>query len=235
MLLFLELLIALPILFMVLRKPPPPRLENLNKWDARSEPRSPSSPSTSSPSSTRRARLNRIPSQDSVYSPDLNTSPAFDLMPLEEAQRSPVGSPASHPPSSWSEDLGDLPDRDRPATAGSYPAGTDRKGQWVPPALVPGPQGAIETGWPPAPGSHDITSGDVPVRLQSNNPFLNPRRPDSSQGMSHQNEGNDRRSHATTNSDPLSQSMYTQLFLGLSILTHPSGGVHSYDGTAIFA
>lgn len=208
-LLFLDLLIALPILFMVLRKPPPPRLENLNKWDARSEPRSPSSPSANSPSSTRRAGLNRIPSQDSVYSPDLNTSPAFDLMPLEEAQRSPVGSPTSHPPSSWSEGLGDLPDRDRPATAGSYPTGTDRKGQWVPPGLS---QGAIEKGWPSAPGSHGISSGDVPVQLQSNNPFLKPKRPDSSQGMSDQNEGNDRHSHATTNSDPLSQGMYTQLF-----------------------
>lgn len=190
---------------MVLRKPPPPRLENLNRGRARSDSYSPSSPSVNS---TSRARLNRVPSQESVYSPDLNTSPAFDLMPLEEAQRSPVASPTTHPPNSWSEGLGERTG-DRPATSGSYPTGTNPKSAWVPSALMPGLQGAAETGWQPAPGNTDSTTGEVPVQLQSNNPFLKPRTSDSRQEYPEQNESGNRHSHATTSSDPLSQCMNT--------------------------
>lgn len=193
-------------ILMVLRKPPPPRLENLNKWHARSESYSPTSSSTHSPSSQRRARPHRVPSQDSVYSPDLNTSPAFDLMPLEQAQRSPVGSPTSHPPSSWTEGLGD-----RPATRdGSFPAGSEAKakGHGLPSALTPGPPGSTgESAWQPNSRDRSLTTGEVPVQLQSNNPFLKPRAADSRTSSADPNEWADRHSHATTNSDPLSQSM----------------------------
>lgn len=199
--------IRYPPLFMVLRKPPPPRLENLNKWHARSESRSPASSSTHSPSSQRRARPRRVHSQESVYSPDLNTSPAFDLMPLEQAQRSPVGSPTSHPPNSWNEGLGD-----RPATGdGSYPAGAEVKGHGLPSVLAPGPQGSTgDFGWQPTSRDRSYTTGEVPVQLQSNNPFLKPRPVDSRPSSADPNEWTtDRHSHATTNSDPLSQSTIT--------------------------
>ncbi|CAI7600394.1 unnamed protein product [Penicillium pancosmium] len=189
---------------MVLRKPPPPRLENLNKWHARPESHSPTS-STHSPSSQRRPRPHRVPSQDSVYSPDLNTSPAFDLMPLEQAQRSPVGSPTSHPPGSWNDGLGD-----RPATRdGSYPAGSEVKAHGLPSALTPDPPGSStdDFGWQPTSRDRSFTTGEVPVQLQSNNPFLKPKPVDSRTSSEDPNEWEDRHSHATsTNSDPLSQS-----------------------------
>ncbi|KAJ5754263.1 hypothetical protein N7533_003806 [Penicillium manginii] len=143
---------------MVLRKPPPPRLENLNKWHARAESYSPTS--SHSPSSQRRTRPHRVPSQDSVYSPDLNTSPAFDLMPLEQAQRSPVGSSTSHPPNSWNDGLGD-----RPATGdGSYPAGSEVKAHGLPSALAPGPPGSStgDFGWQPTSRDRSFTTGEVP-------------------------------------------------------------------------
>ncbi|KAJ5148462.1 hypothetical protein N7448_000040 [Penicillium atrosanguineum] len=196
---------------MVLRKPPPPRLENLNKWRARSN----SQPSSSSPvNSATRARLNRVPSQESVYSPDLNTSPAFDLMPLEEAQRSPVGSPSSHPPNSWSESLGD-----RPATSGSYQTGPDPKGAWASSAPMHGSQGDAEGGWQPAPGDKVTMTGEVPVQLRSNNPFLKPRTSDSRHEYLEPHEWDNRHSHATTSSDPLSQSEgYIPMTARLSLL-----------------
>ena len=188
---------------MVLRKPPPPRLENLNKWRARSN----SQPSSSPPvNSATRARLNRVPSQESVYSPDLNTSPAFDLMPLEEAQRSPVGSPTSQPPNSWSESLGD-----RPATSGSYQTGPDPKGAWASSAPMPGSQGDTEGRWQPAPVDKDTMTGAIPVQLRSNNPFLKPRTSGSRLDYSEPHEWDNRHSHATTSSDPLSQCMNTHL------------------------
>lgn len=190
---------------MVLRKPPPPRLENLNKWHARQESQSPTSSSTYSPSSQRRTRPYRVPSQDSVYSPDLNTSPAFDLMPLEQAQRSPVGSPTNHPPGSWNDGLGD-----RPATRdGSYPAGSEVKAHGLPPALTPGPPGSStgDFGWQPTSRDRSFTTGEVPVQLQSNNPFLKSKATELRTNSRDTNEWEDRHSHATTNSDPLSQSM----------------------------
>ncbi|KAJ5088971.1 hypothetical protein N7532_007655 [Penicillium argentinense] len=200
---------------MVLRKPPPPRLENLHKWHARTESRSPTSPSSHSSSSQRRTRPHRVPSQESVYSPDLNTSPAFDLMPLEQAQRSPVGSPTSHPPSSWSDGLAD-----RPATGdGAYPAGSEPKGHGLP-GLVPGPpESATGYGWQPVSRDRSSTTGEVPVQLQSNNPFLKPRPMDSQPDSADPLEWTDRHSHATTNSDPLSQAGgYIPMTARLSLL-----------------
>lgn len=199
---------------MVLRKPPPPRLENLNKWHARSEPRSPASPSTSSPSFQGRARLNRIPSQESVYSPDLNTSPAFDLMPLEEAQRSPVGSATSQPSNSWPDSLGERALHDRSA-------GTGNQAQGVPPARAPNPQQTetAEHDSQSAPVHRDDVTWDGSVQLQSNNPYLKPRAEHSGQNLADQSEWNDRYSHATASSGPLSQSMRSRLFTFNIILT----------------
>lgn len=194
---------------MVLRKPPPPRLENLHQWNA--HPASPTSPSTSSPS--KRRALNRAASEDSIYSPDLNTSPAFDLMPLEEAQRSPVGSPTSHPPNPWTESFGDRAKHDYSATLtdSSYPTDTEDRRQWIPPALQTGSY-ATENGWQQAPlpalPAQNSSTGEVPVPLQSNNPFLKPRSIEMSQNSTDLNNWNDRHSHASAGSDPLSQSTF---------------------------
>ena len=189
---------------MVLRKPPPPRLENLNKWNA--HPASSVSPSKSSPSQ-RRARLDRAPSEDSIYSPDLNTSPAFDLMPLEEAQRSPVGSPTSHPSSSWTESFGDRPKHE-------YSSQAECGRQWVPPAPQAGSHATAENTWrdaplPALPGQNG-SMGEVPVQLQSKNPFLKPRPVDMGQRSSDSGDWNDQHSHASATSDPLSQSTIHQ-------------------------
>lgn len=186
---------------MVLRKSPPPRLENIaNKWTARSESRSTTSPASSLPSPGQPARLNRIPSQDSIYSPDLNTSPAFDLMPLEEAQKSPMGSPTGYPHSPWPDDIQHRTAQDR---AGSTQEETtsDGSGHLVPAVLRAGVQpGPAADEWR---GSTPDTPNGLPsVQLQSNNPFLSPRASQPSQDMSDESQ---RDSHATSSSGPLSQ------------------------------
>ncbi|KAJ5222162.1 Protein of unknown function DUF544 [Penicillium citrinum] len=143
--------------------------------------------------------------------PDLNTSPAFDLMSLEQAQRSPVGSPTSHPPNSWSGSLAD-----NPATRdGAHSAGSEAKGHGLPPALTPGPQGPSEDfGWQPTSRDRSRTTGEIPMQLQSNNPFVNSR---TSSG--NPNQWTDRHSHATTNSDQLSQTEgYIPMTARLSLL-----------------
>ncbi|KAJ5998255.1 hypothetical protein N7522_009915 [Penicillium canescens] len=209
---------------MGLRKQPPPRLENLSKSNSRSNARSPTSPSTNSPSSHRPGRLNRFPSEDSIYSPDLNTSPAFDLMPLEEAQRSPVGSPASHPPNSWP---------DHPRSDPSYPGHYNQynqyegasydtnAGHWVPPALIAGQHtGASENVWR-SNDTGDASTGELPVQLQSNNPFLKPRPAEHTQDLLDRNEWG-RDSQATSNSEPLSQTEgYIPMTARLSLLDEP--------------
>ncbi|CEJ59870.1 hypothetical protein PMG11_08471 [Penicillium brasilianum] len=202
---------------MVLRKPPPPRLENLHKWNARAaSPTSPStSPSKSSPSQSR-ARLNRAPSEDPIYSPDLNTSPAFDLMPLEEAQRSPVGSPASHPPNPWTESFGDRASYEYPATQAQSSYLTHTGGG------IAGSH-ATENSWHqgalPAPPGHNGSTGEVPAQLRSNNPFLKPRTANMRQNSLDSNDWNDRHSHTTASSDPLSQTEgYIPMTARLSLL-----------------
>lgn len=194
---------------MVLRKPPPPRLENLSNWHARSEPRSPASPSNISPSSPGQAQLNRFPSQDSVYSADLNTSPAFDLMPLEEAQRSPVGSSTSCPSYIWTDELGESSIDNRPGTGDSHRAKADHNQQWSSLAPVPGSQVMTESDWQRDRVAHDQITGEVPVQLQSNNPFFKSRPEISRQNSAEQSEWANRASHATASSAPLSQSKGT--------------------------
>jgi hypothetical protein len=187
---------------MVLRKQPPPRLENLNKGNARPATRSPTSPSSAS---SNRRRLNRIPSQESIYSPDLNTSPAFDLMPLEEAQRSPVGSPTTHPPNSWPGNRDDRTIHNR-YNSETYPGGPIQKIERIPVTLVSGSSQMADTNQQSMPESIEVTAGEIPVQLRSNNPFLKPRPPVPSKDTGDVHDWN-RHSNATTISDPLSQSM----------------------------
>ncbi|KAE8383786.1 hypothetical protein BDV26DRAFT_250794 [Aspergillus bertholletiae] len=170
---------------MVLRKrAPPPHLYSLNKGNARSEPRpaisqiSPTSKSVSSSSPKRLTRPrraqsspqpHRFPSQESVYSPDLNTSPAFDLMPLEQAQKSPIRSSPNEIMNPWADELVEQPE--------------NRRGDRVPSILVAGTQRRMAANeWQQngdvneAPDWEHI--GSSPVPLQSNNPFLKPRQPE---------------------------------------------------------
>ncbi|KAJ5114195.1 hypothetical protein N7456_002729 [Penicillium angulare] len=192
---------------MVLRKQPPPRLENLHKGHARPNLRSPTSPSATSPQSR---RLNRPPSQDSIYSPDLNTSPAFDLMPLKEAQRSPMGSPTNQPPNSWSEDRESRSSNTRPNSE-TYIGSTVHT--VLPGTVVSGLPKVVEHDPHPAPTKQQearyedqyISNEEVPVQLQSNNPFLQPRKPVPTHESIDPNGWDDRHSHATTSSEPLSQ------------------------------
>ncbi|KAJ5318160.1 hypothetical protein N7508_002668 [Penicillium antarcticum] len=180
-------------------------------------------PSTNSSSSHRPGRLNHFPSEDSIYSPDLNTSPAFDLMPLEEAQRSPVGSPASHPPNSWPEHPRSDPSHPGQIQYNQY-AGTsydNNAGHWVPPALMAGQHtGASENVWR-SNNNSDSSTGEPPVPLQSNNPFLKPRPADQTQDLLDRNEWG-RDSQATSNSEPLSQTEgYIPMTARLSLLDEP--------------
>ncbi|EKV13515.1 hypothetical protein PDIG_13570 [Penicillium digitatum PHI26] len=207
---------------MGLRKQPPPRLKNIDKSSSRLNAHSPKSPSSAS--SHRPTRLNRFSSEDSIYSPDLNTSPAFDLMPLEEAQRSPVGSPTHQPPNSWPENNGRIND----GSSGQYSQNeaykelADTSGHYVPPTLMAGQQtGAAENVWRSTSDAGQDLTGELPVQLQSNNPFLKPRPAEHVQDLLDRNEWG-RNSHATSNSDALSQSEgYIPMTARLSLLDEP--------------
>lgn len=215
------------------RKPPPPRLENLSKWPPRSKHHSSASPpSSSSPS---QHHSNRFPSQESVYSPDLNTSPAFDLMSLEEVQRSPAGSPMSRPSNSWSDGLRESVIDNRPGTEESHRAATDHNVQWNPEAPVPGSHGMVGNDCQQSRVVQSHMTGEVPVQLQSNNPFLKGRSADSGQNSADRGEWIDRYSQATTTSGPLSQSKKGPLQMRYIALTSPSGRIHSNDGTVLVA
>ncbi|KAL5357053.1 hypothetical protein BJX96DRAFT_143851 [Aspergillus floccosus] len=192
---------------MVLRKRAPPHLYSLSQGNARSEPRSPTlqiSPSAKSTSSASPKRLTRprraqsspqprrLPSQESVYSPDLNTSPAFDLMPLEQAQKSPVRSSPLEPPYPWADELVERPDQNSEDNVTAQPTAAnsrqdegsldDRGKDRIPSILVAGTQrrmaahesqAANQDASDTADWEHLGQSNSVP--LQSNNPFLKPR------------------------------------------------------------
>ncbi|KAJ5500863.1 hypothetical protein N7463_008113 [Penicillium fimorum] len=208
---------------MGLRKQPPPRLENISKSNLRSATRSPKSPN--SVSSHRPTRLNQFPSEDSIYSPDLNTSPAFDLMPLEEAQRSPMGSPTNQPSNSWPSNNG-RPDDDRSGQYNQYESAyqeaANTNGHWAPPTLTAGrQQGAAENAWRSMPDASQTATGELPVQLKSNNPFLKPRPAEHTQDLLDRNEWG-RGSHATSNSDSLSLTEgYIPMTARLSLLDEP--------------
>ncbi|KAJ5957987.1 uncharacterized protein N7479_005137 [Penicillium vulpinum] len=208
---------------MGLRKQPPPRLENINKPNPRSNPRSPKSPNSAS--SQRPTPLNRFSSEDSIYSPDLNTSPAFDLMPLEEAQRSPMGSPTSQPPNPWPDNNGRPEDGHSGQYSqyeGAYQDPANTNAHWGPHTLIASQQpGAGENAWRSIPDATEASTGELPVQLQSNNPFLKPRPAEHTQELLDRNEWG-RDSHTTSNSDPLSQTDgYIPMTARLSLLDEP--------------
>ncbi|KAL4914647.1 hypothetical protein BDW62DRAFT_138130 [Aspergillus aurantiobrunneus] len=191
---------------MVLRKRAPPHLHNLSQGNARFEPRSslsrtsPTSVSVSSPSPKRLTRPTRaqssphprhIPSEESIFSPDLNTSPAFDLMSLEQAQRSPIRTSSTDTPNPWADELVENPSQsprenvDSTLQSGINSGPHDeetpdnRKGDRVPPIVLAGTQRRIAANdFPPNQGGTDTSDweylGPSPVQLQSNNPFLKP-------------------------------------------------------------
>lgn len=145
----------------------------------------------------------RVPSQESIFSPDLNTSPAFDLMPLEQAQRSPAGISSDVSKNPWAEDSqessahgGDgirdhsehvdmTPDKHASGSSDGTPQEDDKAGgktpTRVPSILVAGTQRRMAANeWKPIHPTEDASawdqSQDPPyVQLQSNNPFIKDR------------------------------------------------------------
>lgn len=189
---------------MVLRKRAPPHLSILGQGNAPAEFRSdPSSltpqtaptvkpASLSSPKRLTRPRRaqssphpHRAPSLQSVYSPDLHTSPAFNLMPLEQAQKSPIRNSPGDNPISWTDELVERPGRSRPQSVDSAPRfnmenstynegpvdGQGGPGR-IPSILVAGKQRTAEDQQASAHAHGAEYVGEPPVKLQSNNPFL---------------------------------------------------------------
>ncbi|RAL11142.1 uncharacterized protein BO97DRAFT_471181 [Aspergillus homomorphus CBS 101889] len=198
---------------MVLRKRAPPRLQSLGQAYEPTGPRSLSSkasPTSKSLSSSSPKRLTRprraqstpqpqrAASPDSIFYPDLNTSPAFDLMPLEQAQRSPTRASPGDATNAWADELVErfnlgLHESTGPAqSAFTEPIGNgaqavDGNGAArVPTVLTPAAHGRPYTDewqqpqhrgagngaeWDP----HSAQHSSMP--LQSNNPFLKPRAP----------------------------------------------------------
>ncbi|EHA21743.1 hypothetical protein ASPNIDRAFT_41339 [Aspergillus niger ATCC 1015] len=197
---------------MVLRKRAPPRLNSLPQGNDRTGSRftnsklSPTSKSLSSSSPKRLTRPrraqsspqpHRVVSQESVFSPDLNTSPAFDLMPLEQAQRSPIRNSAGDGSNPWADELTarfGLDHQDSVASprqiASSPSQGmgmvNGNASDQVPSTSFPGVQERGAAEWRP---DREYT-GQSPVQLQSNNPFLKPRSPEP-------NPWQDRNSHTS--------------------------------------
>ncbi|RDW92870.1 MINDY family deubiquitinase [Aspergillus mulundensis] len=206
---------------MVLRKRAPPHLHNLSQGNARFELRSSlsrTSPTSFSLKSTSPKRLtrptraqssphpHRVPSQDSIFSPDLNTSPAFDLMSLEQAQRSPIRTASTDAPNPWADELVENPsqgprgngDSAQPQVINSDlrdgDAADNRKG--VPSIVLAGTQRRMAANeLSPNEGGADTSDweylGPSPVQLQSNNPFLRPSQLES-------NAWADRNSHTSS-------------------------------------
>ncbi|KAL4939829.1 hypothetical protein BDV06DRAFT_198019 [Aspergillus oleicola] len=194
---------------MVLRKRAPPHLHNLSQGNVRFEPcsqiskTSPTSVSVSSPSPTKRLtrpsraqsspHSRRIPSQDPIFSPDLNTSPAFDLMSLEQAQRSPIRTSSTDTPNPWADELVENPNQSPRNNVPQSGINVDpqhedvadnRRGDRVPPIVLEGTQRRMAANvYPTNQGPADATDWEdvapPPVQLQSNNPFLRPSQPES--------------------------------------------------------
>ncbi|KAL4978952.1 hypothetical protein BDW66DRAFT_6239 [Aspergillus desertorum] len=205
---------------MVLRKRAPPHLRNLSQGNSQFILRSSlskTSPTSFSLSSTSPKRLTRpsraqssphprrVPSQDSIFSPDLNTSPAFDLMSLEQAQRSPIRTSSTDSPNPWADELVDNPSQSswdnadstqRPIINSGLRDGEavhNRKG--VPSIVLAGTQRRMATNeLPPHQGGTDTSDWEFlassPIQLQSNNPFLKPSSSDNNAWL----DGNSRAS-----------------------------------------
>lgn len=162
---------------MVLRKNPPPGINVPSRKRNGSDARSPVlRGSASSPSATQQiARKDSWElDTDSIYSPDLNTSPAFDLMPLEEAQKSPVANQ-----SSWEDELVERPSGITQAAAMTQPGvGTDQAPEdsnginHQHTGLSIQPVGYVQQSL-----TGDSVASTSPQRFRSNNPFLRTRTP----------------------------------------------------------
>lgn len=189
---------------MVLRKPLPPGIQAPDRGDGRLEQQSATSApiAASSPSSSSRraggrprsaSQTSQTSAPQSVYSPDLNTSPAFDLMTLDQAQRSPVGAPFPEPQNPWAEELVEKPEQDpNPSSAPENNSSAREEGleaenktgvQRVPPIVTESTQQrqvVEELQSNPVyrtPLVHARTES-APQQFQSNNPFLRARQPE---------------------------------------------------------
>ncbi|KAL1984351.1 hypothetical protein VTN96DRAFT_9212 [Rasamsonia emersonii] len=241
---------------MVLRKAPPPGIVVPPRGTDHPHPRSATTPTSNSSQSSpnrlvrpRRARtVSTSPRQVSVYSPDLNTSPAFDLMSLEEAQqKSPMGSSFNDPQNPWAEELVERPDpnhlppnlqtgpvsQPQEDTREESKAGISR----IPPILMEGTarrQAAEEL--PRNQGNKDSSTEAQPEtgkqRLLSNNPFLRARNPSTNPWDQHngshpgQPQGAPEQNAWATNDDPfgerISQSSgFIPMTARLSLLDQP--------------
>ncbi|OKL59887.1 hypothetical protein UA08_04867 [Talaromyces atroroseus] len=163
---------------MVLRKNPPPGISVPSRTRNGSDPRSPVSRSSASPRSATQQSSRKDSWEldtDSIYSPDLHTSPAFDLMPLEEAQKSPVAVQ-----SPWEDELVERPTgmthvaaTTQPGAAADQmfgnPDGINYQHTGLSVPSVDDPQKQLNFG--------DSVSGTSPQRFRSNNPFLRSRNP----------------------------------------------------------
>lgn len=218
---------------MVLRKQPPPRLNSVKEPNRRLSI-SPTAKSASPVSPKRLTRPRRaqsspyprrLPSQDSIYSPDLHTSPAFDLMTLEQAQRSPVGTAHSEAQNPWADELVEKPDQQYQeyTPSGSTSASHNgiqeepvnkNKGDRVPSILVAGTQRRMAANeWQPEEEADEWEHvRQTPTQLRSNNPFLKTRQsegnPWQAESYQAQQAEDTRASQATSlHSDALSQGM----------------------------
>lgn len=231
---------------MVLRKQPPPRLDYSGRELGRFDPHpsiSPTAKSTSPASPKRLTRPRRaqsspqprrLSSPESVYSPDLNTSPAFDLMSLEQAQRSPVVTATSDSQNPWADELVEHPDQlqennvpeSTPLNQDDFQEGvaTDKnKGDRVPAIVRTGTQRRMAAN--ERQPDHAVDDADdwdewerdsqTPIQLQSNNPFLKTKQSGNNpwQSESQNQEGGQVRDTRTTSygSDALSQSKSNSL------------------------
>lgn len=243
---------------MVLRKQHPPRLDSSDRQLSRSSTRAsisatakPASPVSPRRLTRRRAQSSPQPrhfsSQESVYSPNLHTSPAFDLMPLEQAQRSPVGTASSDPQNPWADELVERPDQHRqdntppeytPVNHHSQEvAVSDRqKGARVPSIVVAGTLRRMAANeWQPDEEVNDALEWEhvreTPVQLRSNNPFLKARQSESNPWQSdsyqdQQREPRDSQATSLLESDALSQSisLNLQTYIVLSVLKYLGEG-----------
>jgi ubiquitin carboxyl-terminal hydrolase MINDY-1/2 len=149
---------------MVLRKNPPPGINVPPRTRNGSDPRSPVSRTSASPRSATQQSSRKDSWEldtDSIYSPDLHTSPAFDLMPLEQAQKSPVASQ-----SPWEDELVERPAGMAHAQPGVAADQINYQHTGLSVQSVDDPQKQA-----------DSALGTSPQRFRSNNPFLRPRNP----------------------------------------------------------
>lgn len=139
-------------------------------------------------------------SQESIFSPDLNTSPAFDLMPLEQAQKSPIASSPIEAVARTSAH------NSSPTEASHFDPGTNLKENN---SGISSDNKALDMS--AADDKSELERPKLPyIHLQSNNPFLKEVQQDDSprgsfQGHTDTEEG--RFDSHTTDRDSLSQSM----------------------------